>query len=367
MKKYIYGLFIASLAASLFCVGCKPKKEAVIVSGDEMPVNPQERVAEIMKSVALQIDGEPIYNEAIAREVARIAKANPDLDKNQQAQVVMQVVHGLIMRNLWQNELNRMPNAVSNDELQVAFKKYRSTLPSGTTVEAALEKEGLTQDEFLTVLRLRLFREKREAAAVAALGEIPERDVQEYYQRNIKTLNTPASVDARQIVISTQAMGKEPKEVRAQEAWKRLNAGEDFAEVAWEYSDDKTRSDGGRIGRVWEGMARDKSLGLELFALKEGETSRVIKYRDAYYIFHIDAYHPAKTYTEDEVKNRIREVLGEQRRIRTLYTVSLELMRRYKVEFFGNIAGFEEPYYKTFFPEIARERAIAAAEAPDAE
>ncbi len=142
--------------------------------------------------------------------------------------------------------------------------------------------------------------------------EISEAAVQQAYESKKADFVTPEERHARQIVVRVGGLGEEAdwnkaeKKIRA--AQQRLNKGEDFAAVAADVSDDISASDGGDLGFVAAGML-PPAADTALFAMKEGEISKVIKGENAWYILKLEAIKPAGQRPLAEVHDELLEQL----------------------------------------------------------
>ncbi len=99
---------------------------------------------------------------------------------------------------------------------------------------------------------------------------------------------------------------------QAQDLVKRLRAGEDFAELAREYSGDKTAADGGDMGYLHEGML--PGLPAETVSkLQPGETSDPVNLMEGVGIFRLIERKEAKVNSFEAVEPRAKELwLKEQ-------------------------------------------------------
>jgi peptidyl-prolyl cis-trans isomerase C len=112
------------------------------------------------------------------------------------------------------------------------------------------------------------------------------------------------------IAVTFKDRGEAAALARAQEARERVVAGEDFAKVAREYSDDPTtRQNGGALPLVTrERLAKEFADGV--FALtRVGEISRPIKAPNAYHVVRLDERRPARVQPFDEVRDKLLQEL----------------------------------------------------------
>jgi peptidyl-prolyl cis-trans isomerase C len=120
----------------------------------------------------------------------------------------------------------------------------------------------------------------------------------------------PEEVRFSDIAVTIKDRGDAAALARAEEARRKLVAGEDFAKVAREYSDDPTtREHGGALPLVSrERLAKEFADGV--FALtRVGEISQPIKAPTAYHVVRLDERRPARVQSFDEVRDKLLQEL----------------------------------------------------------
>lgn len=149
-----------------------------------------------------------------------------------------------------------------------------------------------------------------------------EAKAREKYQIDRQAYRAPAEVRLSDIAVEIKDRGDAAALARAKEARARIVAGEDFAKVAREYSDDATTRDkGGALPFVTRSqLAKQYADGV--FALTRiGEISEPIKAPSAYHVVRLEEQRPERELTFDEARDRIMaelraKYIGEQRDLR---------------------------------------------------
>jgi peptidyl-prolyl cis-trans isomerase D len=145
--------------------------------------------------------------------------------------------------------------------------------------------------------------------AIRSRTQISAEDVQRHYNENQSQYSQPEQVRASHILFKTE--GKDEAEVRkqAEAVLKRARAGEDFAKLANEFTDEeigKTR--GGDLDFFGRG-AMAKEFEDASFALKTGQISDIVKTQFGLHIIKLTDRREASTRTLDEVKAQIEDQL----------------------------------------------------------
>lgn len=120
-------------------------------------------------------------------------------------------------------------------------------------------------------------------------------EVERHHRENIDKYSAPEVMAARHILIAPSGPGPaadQAARVRAEAVLRRVRAGEDFADLAREVSDDlRTRASGGDLGSFGRGTF-PPVLDQALFALRPGETSDLVRTQEGYHILRCTAYEP---------------------------------------------------------------------------
>lgn len=172
--------------------------------------------------------------------------------------------------------------------------------PKGVGTE---EERSLAAGE---LMRIRADAEHAFDAQKAAF----EAKAREDYELDRAKYMAPEAVRFSDIAIVTKGRGDAAALARAKEARAKIVAGEDFAKVALEYSDDPTTRDkGGALPFVTRDRL-EKAYADGVFALtRVGEISQPIKARTAYHIVRLDERRAPRQMSFDEVRDRIMERL----------------------------------------------------------
>ena len=104
---------------------------------------------------------------------------------------------------------------------------------------------------------------------------------------------------------SDQAKKDEARK-KIEQALKRVKAGEDFATVAKEVSEDTgSKNNGGDLNYFYKGQTGSKTFEDAAFSLKTGEISDIVTSDTGYHIIKVTDKKDAKKISYDEAKNNI--------------------------------------------------------------
>ncbi|MEI6714687.1 MAG: peptidylprolyl isomerase [Verrucomicrobiota bacterium] len=143
---------------------------------------------------------------------------------------------------------------------------------------------------------------------------LPVEKLREFYQQHIKDFSTEEQTQISMIILRSSEKGNlEQRQQLLEEIRGKITAGTAFAEMARTYSDDSTAEAGGDWGWIQPGMLNE-TLSKAAFALKAGQTSKVLTLGDSAYLLHCDAKRPRVVQSFDEARDTIEKVLVSQER-----------------------------------------------------
>ncbi len=144
---------------------------------------------------------------------------------------------------------------------------------------------------------------------------VPDEAVQRYYHDNLGKYQTPEKRQARHILFrSVAADGEEVRAAKRQVAEKvlaRLKAGEDFAKLAAEFSEDGTKDRGGDLGAFERGQMV-APFEEAVFSMRKGELRGPVETPFGYHLIRLDQIVPEKKQALDEVRALIVKELERQ-------------------------------------------------------
>ncbi|MBI4686852.1 MAG: peptidylprolyl isomerase [Nitrospirae bacterium] len=176
---------------------------------------------------------------------------------------------------------------------------------------ATLRAEGFTLEEYKGKLSEQILLGKIVSTAVRSNVFVTDKEVADYYNANKEKYTKAESIRIRQILFNLpkEKAQKARLEATAQEILKRLRAGEDFAKLAEEFSDDPSKKFGGDLGYINRGSIL-KEMEDVAFGLKEGEVSSPFWSQKGLHIIKLE--HRLDPSNPEKAKSEIKEILYEK-------------------------------------------------------
>jgi peptidyl-prolyl cis-trans isomerase D len=144
--------------------------------------------------------------------------------------------------------------------------------------------------------------------------KVTDAEVQQYYDMNQSEFSTPEQVQARHIIIQlpNNPTPEQEQTARAKisQALSRIRAGEDFAKVAQEVSQDASAKKGGELGFFGHGEM-DPNFEKVAFSTPIGKVSEIFPTQFGYHILQVEAKREAHLQPLAEVKSTVIKKVTE--------------------------------------------------------
>jgi parvulin-like peptidyl-prolyl isomerase len=296
---------------------------AIAVVGDrEIPKSEYDRLVEQAKKT---------YE---ARDQEFPAAGTPDF-----AQLRNAIVRSLVEQTEFEIAAEELEVEVSDADVEKRLDELKEQFFEGDEkkYEAELEKQGLTDEQVRRDVRTRLLSEKI-FEEVTKDVKVTDQEIQAYYDENKAQFETPASRDVRHILVKQKA--------RADDIYRQLRQGGDFAALAKQYSQDPaSKAQGGKF--TAQQGATVPEFDQTAFELETGELSRPVKTQFGWHIIEAtSAVKPKATQELSEVESQISDQLLEEQKNARINEWIEELRKRFEDEV-AYAPGFEPPPAET--------------------
>lgn len=239
-------------------------------------------------------------------------------------------LRGLILRAIESKIIQPMPMASATEDVMKNFyqeNKFRYALENeitfnhlliapddfvgktNVTEEAAKAYYEENKQEFMSSERVRVSQILINYMDEAYLDAIPvsEADLRDLYEENKNKYITEEKVRAKHILIKPIDEEADPYPsalAKIETLLLRINNGEDFEELAKEFSEDSSASNGGDLGDFGRGVMV-APFEDAAFSAKIGEVTKPVKTQFGYHIIKVDDKMPASEKPFEEVKDEI--------------------------------------------------------------
>ena len=306
MRKLWLSTFIAATAAStaLASVAVLRVNDTVLTDAD---------LAMAKRAVSMQMRGMPATSAVVTRHA-----------------VDQLIGKALILQAARDAKITADPK-----EVAAAVDEQRKQLGGQEAFAKALAAAGITEQELAQKEAERMIVQKYVETDLTKRAAVTEADAKQFYDSNPKEFEHPEQVKLRMILVKVNPQADQKEDAtlkaRAEDARKRVVGGEDFAKVAAEISDDPSKSSGGEIGWVRQGLMLPE-LETAVWSLKAGEVSPVLRSKYGYHIFKADERRAAGQTSFDEAKGSLTTYLKNRKVDDTIEAVIKERRAKAKIE-----------------------------------
>lgn len=300
---------------------------------------PASLSAKVVEELITVIDGEPytLTNiEGYAKST--MGRQFPTGDLNRINPSDRQVLEQFITDKLLESEIRESGIKVSDEEVEHYIQQIKAKNGlSDEDLKTALAREGQTLASYRASVKRELEKSEIINRQVRAKVSITNEDVERYYKANEKKYRTDDRARIRHILLplpdnpSPEAV--QAAEAKAADLYRRIRAGEDFGQLAREYSEGAGRAEGGEIGWVKRGTLISGIEEVAFDKLSVGQVSEPFRTSMGIHIVKLEARETGSPLPLSTVAPQIKEELyAKALNERFARWVKSDLRRKHRVD-----------------------------------
>jgi peptidyl-prolyl cis-trans isomerase C len=264
------------------------------------------------------VNGAGITEGDLHNEMEKLLPSNTvhgGLRPDKLKEIRAQALEELIVQELAYQQAVKTQKLVPMPEVEAQFQRIRNHY-GAKAMEDALRADGLTRPQFLKQLQRQMTLERRFQEKVIQPSHVAPQVVRAYYEQNLKRYERPEQVHVRLILVAVDSQAPPREEQKAQQKIfdlaRRLKAGEDFATVAGQDSDDMYRVNGGDMGWIHRGRL-EPDFEKVVFGLPVGKISEPFRTQYGYCLVKVEGYEPSHQMKLEEVSKVIEADLEKKK------------------------------------------------------
>lgn len=208
------------------------------------------------------------------------------------------------------------------------FEKTAQATPSDNELKAYYD---MTKEVYRVPAEIKLKYITFDKNKYLASYDVPDEVAKDYFNSNKQHYTQKESADVSMIFIKAQGSDNVTAAAKSKidEAYKELESGKSFAQVADNYTDKQVTPADGHKGIIEKGSL-SKDVEDVIFKTEANTFSKPFKTMDGYYIVYVHSKKPAKEYTFEEKKDEIKASIKN--------TAADDIFNRYTLEQFSKLA-----------------------------
>lgn len=316
-------------------------------------VTDQELVASIQQIPAFQSGG--VFDTGLYRRVLNYNRLDPEeFEALRREEILVNKIRRFVLDSVKVSDAEALAwyqwnNAtVSIDYVLYAPEDYPDIDASEEELQAYYEEN---KANYKTAPKVKAKYVRFRPADFVESVAVSDEEMNDYYENNPDEFQKPKTVEARHILLKfgadTPPEEIEAKRQKAVEIMNMAKKGQDFAELARQYSEGPTAEKGGYLGEFGEDVMV-KEFSDKAFSMQAGEISEPVRTQFGWHIIKVEKVNEASEETFEVAKAAIRKKLADEKARSAAYDAA--------EAFFNNIFEGDD------LTEIAEDQSLTAEE-----
>jgi peptidyl-prolyl cis-trans isomerase C len=299
------------------------------------PAAPPKPVPQQLPDVLARVNSEAVQKTDFDMLVRNVELSNGPIPPERRDEILRKILDDLVTYTALKQEAKARNIEVAEAEVEQQLAVMKQEARSEEAFTKALADRKMTVDRLRADARVQLAISKMMNAQVASAAAASDADAKAFYEKNPDKFKRGESVRASHILIrvSDKAPDEDKAKARARidAVLKRARAGEDFAVLAREHSQDGSAAQGGDLNYFVKGQMV-QPFDQAAFTLKPNEISDVVTTEFGYHIIKVVDHKPAGSVPLEEVSENVKKFLSEQRKQETAQGFINQVKQKSKIE-----------------------------------
>ncbi len=281
-----------------------------LMAGTTAPAD--DKVAEVNGVPILRRNFQIDYRQAVQ---AHAQKGNP-VNEAYLRDLRANLIDYLVETELLMQDAARQGITISPQELDQSVAAARAASGNDLQFRATLRNAGMSLEEFRSRRRQELTIKKLITTHIAPEARVSDQEIEEYYRQNGERFRIPERLHihhiTRHLPPDADETQKSTVRQRILSLKQQIAAGDDFAALARQFSDDASRDKGGDLGFI---DARQASLkfGPQVLTLPTGQVSDPLETPLRVHLVTVEARQPSREIPLVSVREGIRRQLYQEK------------------------------------------------------
>ena len=297
------------------------------------PAPPKPMPAEL-PAVLAKVNGQEVTKVDFERLIKNVEANRGPIPAERRDEVYRAALDQLITYTVMKQEAAARNVAIPDAELDGRVKEMQGQMTADQFAKA-LSERNTSAEQLRTDTRVDMMIDKMFQGEVASMTAATDAEAKDFYDKNPDKFKQGESVRASHILVmaneNADEATKKAARTKIEGILKRVRAGEDFAKLASQYSDDGSKSQGGDLGFFPKGQMVP-AFDQVAFSLKPGEVSDVVTTQFGYHIIKVAERKEPSTVPYEQVKPQVVEFLSNQKKRDRVNAFIQEAKNRARIE-----------------------------------
>jgi parvulin-like peptidyl-prolyl isomerase len=303
-------------------------RQALLATLVALTVGVSNPSAEVIEQVLVKVNGDIITKTDLEQRQVQVLRArgiqatDDEALKKAIAEITPDLIVDTIDELLMTQRGRELGQKMTDEDFDrvVANIRKENKLETDEAFQAALKQEGLTMADLRKSLERQMLISRVTQREVMEKVSITEEEARKYHTEHANQFTTPGTITIREILVKvpTSEQGinvaaDEAAKQKAEDARKRLLAGDAFEQVAADVSDSPSKANGGLVGPLNTEELTPAFLKL-IEGLKVGDVTEVVRSQNGYQLVKLEAKTAQELLPAEKVRDKIADALYEQKR-----------------------------------------------------
>jgi peptidyl-prolyl cis-trans isomerase C len=290
-----------------------------------------KKIAVVNGIVITKVD----FDQEMSRVQMKLMKMGKSFDDLNLLSVKKDVLESLINRELLQQESQKHKIKVDKAKIDKQLKQMKKQFPSEERFKEALGMMNLSEADLEKQIKNDLILQQFIDKQFIQKIQVSDKETRTYYDSHPVSFKNPEMVKASHILIKVDPKADKEQKLKARNKLetirKKLGNGEDFADLAKQYSDCPSKAKGGDLGFFGYGQMV-KSFEEAAFALNTGDVSDIVETEFGYHLIKVTDKKPESIILYKDVKDKLSQYLKQEKLHNEINEYVEKLKEKAKVE-----------------------------------
>jgi parvulin-like peptidyl-prolyl isomerase len=344
LKSLIFLLLLYSLLLPPGLIA-KEKEEPFTLNGKPVP------------EVIAKVNGVPLGSEILERELFafrfRARQMEREIKPAEEITIARELLKSAVARELIVQKAKSLGITITEEKINRQFENVEDQFPSHSAFLTSLAFQHMSIAALKEKIHRTLLEDELMRQEIAPKVEVSDEETKKYYEDNKARFAKPVLYRVRHIHVATikpsgdaedeasrekaerltKMINEEAKE-KINSILKKVEAGEDFAQLAKRFSEDEaSREKEGFLGDLHPDSTIPE-IGKEMVKLNEEETSGIIQSQFGYHILKLDEIIPSQLIPFSETKTDIMNLLLKMKTRELFETYVEDLGKKAEIQVF---------------------------------